>query len=134
MEKYRKLNAALQEWGVIDAPLSPAEAAEKLAAHLSLSNPENAFRCSFGQFAICAREYALLTAEELEQCRKILKSKKVKLWVRFLPDVRYYGKEYAGVAQPGRVLWELGKLTKEEAEAIASELSAMLGIALDIRF
>lgn len=132
MEKYDKLNEALQEWGVTDAPLAPAQAAEKLAAYLSVKVPENAFCCSFGQYAICTKEYALLTAEELEQCRKLLKSRKCKLWVRLLADVRYYGKEYAGVAAPGRVLWELSKVTPEEAQAMAAELSAILGIALDI--
>ncbi len=94
----------------------------------------SANRVDFGEFGLVALEPAWITARQIEAARlcltKFLK-RAGKMWIRIFPDKPVTKKpaesrmgkgkgdpaEWVCVVKPGRVLFELGGLPKEEAQA-----------------
>lgn len=87
----------------------------------------------FGEYAIKAVECGWFTARQIEAARRTIShhTKRMgKMWIRIFPDkpvtqkpgnVKMGGgkgdiKEYVAVIQPGRVLFELGGISKEMAK------------------
>ena len=136
-DQYRKLLAALEEWEVLQGDPSYEQAICQLVEYLSISYPENNYRCAFGDYALCAGSYGILTREEMERCRVQMKGKgfrlkKPKLWVRGLAATNFYGREYVCVTLPGLVLWELSGITAEAAQDICREVSRTLDFELRV--
>lgn len=97
----------------------------------------SANRVDFGEFGLIALEPSWITARQIEAARlcltKFLK-RTGKLWIRIFPDKPVSKKaaesrmgkgkgtpeEWVSVVKPGRVLFELGGLTRAEAMAALS--------------
>ena len=136
-EKHRKIVAALQEWEVLQGEPTYEQAIWQLANYLSIAYPENQYRCAFGEYALCSVGYGMLTKEELEFCRKLLSQKrcggkKVKLWARAVASTNYYGREFVSVTLPNLVLWEVSGVSYADAQEFAKEISALVGLELQV--
>jgi large subunit ribosomal protein L16 len=102
---------------------------------------------SFGDYGLKAVERGLLTARQLEAARKtIMHSTKRggKLWIRAFPDKAVSKKpaetrmgsgkaptdHYAAVIKPGKVVFELGGVSKDIAKEAFRKASAKLPLAM----
>jgi large subunit ribosomal protein L16 len=87
----------------------------------------------FGDFGMQALERGWLTGAQIEACRVAISrffSRKGKVWIRVFPDKPVSKKPaetrmgtgkgntefWVAVVKPGRVLFEVGNVTKEEAQ------------------
>lgn len=90
-------------------------------------------KIDFGEYALKAVEHGYFTARQIEATRRTIShhtKRAGKMWIRIFPDkpvtqkpgnVKMGGgkgdiKEYVAVIRPGRILFELGGVTKEVAE------------------
>ena len=100
---------------------------------------------AFGEFGLKALEPRWITARQIEACRVCIVRylrKKGKIWIRIFPDKAVtkhpaetrMGKgkgapdHWAAVVRPGRILFEVGGLTNEEARKALKMASYKLPI------
>ena len=136
-KKYQRIVAALEEWEVLKGIPTYEEAVAQLADYLSVSYPAPFFSCKAGNLGIQALNYAVLTQEEIDECKKYLKNikiggKKIKFSANVYANVNYYGREREALILPELILWELVGVTILDAEDICEELSKITGITLAI--
>lgn len=137
VKKYTRIVAALEEWEVLKGMPTYEEAVAQLADYLSVSYPAPFFSCKAGNLGIQAQNYAVLTQEEIDECKKYLKNlkiagKKIKFSANVYANVNYYGREREALILPELILWELFGVTILDAEDICAELSEMTGIAFAV--
>jgi large subunit ribosomal protein L16 len=99
----------------------------------------------FGEFGMQALERGRITNHQIEACRVAITryfNRKGQVWIRIFPDkvvtkkpaeVRMgKGKgapdHWCAVIRPGRVLFEVGSVTKEEAQEALKRAAAKLGL------
>lgn len=99
----------------------------------------------FGEFGIQALDRGWVTAKQIEACRVAINryfSRKGKVWIRIFPDKPVSKKpaevrmgkgkgaveQWVAVVRPGRVLFEVGNVTKEDAQNALRRAAAKLGI------
>ena len=136
-KKYQRIVAALEEWEVLKGIPTYEEAVAQLADYLSVSYPAPFFSCKAGNLGIQALNYAVLTQEEIDECKKYLKNikiggKKIKFSANVYANVNYYGREREALILPELILWELVGVTILDAEDICAELSEKLGVELAV--
>lgn len=102
-------------------------------------------KVNFGQYGLKAIESGWIRGRQIESARIILARatrKNGKYWIRIFPDKPYTQKpqgvtmgagkgevvEYVAVVTPGRVLFEIDGLPKEEVKKIFKVISSKLGI------
>lgn len=137
VKKYTRIVAALEEWEVLKGMPTYEEAVAQLADYLSVSYPAPFYNCKKGNLGIQAQNYAVLTQEEIDECKKYLKNlkiagKKIKFSANVYANVNYYGREREALILPDLILWELSGVTILDAEDICAELSEMTGIAFAV--
>lgn len=101
---------------------------------------KNAAFVEFGEYGMQALNRGWITAQQIEACRVAITrffSRKGKVWIRIFPDKPITKKpaetrmgkgkgnpEYwVAVVRPGRILFEVGNVSKEEAQ-VALRLAA----------
>ena len=136
--KHAKLVAALREWEVLQGRPTYQEAVQQLAEFLSIKLTDKEKYCNFGDYALCAADFAIITKDELECCRRQIQARstfrrKIKSWIRVFATVNFYGREYHALVMPGKVMWELSGITEDTAEEICRELSETAGVSLTVR-
>lgn len=134
-EKYAKLIGALREWGALKGNPTYEEAVRQLENFLSPSYSQQNFQCIFGKFALCAGDWSILTADELESGRKLIRGKQVipkkpKLWVRVFATTNYYGKDVVAITPPGLVLWEVANVDEADVQMLCARLSELLSMPI----
>jgi len=99
----------------------------------------------FGDFGIQALDRGYITAQQIEACRITITryfSRKGKVWIRIFPQKPVtrkpaetrMGKGKGGVdhwvapVKPGRILFEVGNVTREMAQEALRRAAAKLGI------
>lgn len=99
----------------------------------------------FGDFGMQTLERGRLTAQQIEACRVAINrycKRRGKVWIRVFPDKPVSKKpaetrmgkgkgapdHWVGLVRPGRVLFELGNVTKSEAQIALRRGAAKLGI------
>jgi large subunit ribosomal protein L16 len=99
----------------------------------------------FGDFGIQALERGWLTGRQLEACRVAINryfQRKGKVWIRIFPDKPITKKpaevrmgkgkggvdSYVAVVKPGRILFEVGSVPKDQAQTALRLAAAKLGI------
>ena len=99
----------------------------------------------FGEFGIQALERGWITNQQIEACRVAINryfQRKGKVWIRIFPDKPITKKpqevrmgkgkggldHYVAVIRPGRVLFEVGNVTREEAQNALRRAAAKIGI------
>ena len=99
----------------------------------------------FGEFGIQALERGWVTARQLEACRIAINryfSRKGKVWIRVFPDKPVTKKpaevrmgkgkggidQYVAVVKPGRVMFEVANVSREDAQNALRRAAAKLGI------
>ena len=70
VQKYSRIVAALEEWEALKGMPTYEEAVEQLANYLSVSYPASFYNCKKGNLGIRAQNYAVLTQEEIDECKK----------------------------------------------------------------
>lgn len=102
-------------------------------------------KVNFGQYGLKAIEAGWIRGRQIESARVILARatrKNGKYWIRIFPDKPYTQKpqgvtmgagkgevvEYVAVVAPGRVLFEIDGLPKEEVKKIFKVISSKLGV------
>ncbi|MGM0440457.1 MAG: 50S ribosomal protein L16 [Chlamydiota bacterium] len=100
---------------------------------------------SFGDYGMQALERGWITAQQIEACRITINryfNRKGKVWVKIFPDKPISKKpaetrmgkgkgapsEWVAVIKPGRVLFEVGNVTREQAREALRLASGKLGI------
>ena len=88
---------------------------------------------SFGEYALQTKECGWITARQIEASRRAITSsvkRRGKVWVRIFPDKPVTKKpaevkmgsgkgdieEYVAVVRPGRILFELGGISRKDAQ------------------
>lgn len=99
----------------------------------------------FGDFGIQVLERGWITNQQIESCRVTINrffQRRGKVWTRIFPDKPISKKpaevrmgkgkgavdHYVAVVRPGRILFEVGNVTKEQAQSALRRASAKLGI------
>ena len=99
----------------------------------------------FGDYGMQACEPAWITANQIEACRVAINrhfNRKGKVWIRVFPDKPVSKKpaetrmgkgkgapdHWVAVVKPGRILFEVGNVTREMAQAALRLADAKLGI------
>lgn len=99
----------------------------------------------FGEFGIQALDRGWLTGQQIEACRVAINrhfQRKGKVWIRVFPDKPVSKKpaevrmgkgkgnvdHWVAVIRPGRVLFEVANVPKEEAQDALRRAAAKLGI------
>lgn len=99
----------------------------------------------FGEFGMQSLDRCWLTARQIEACRVTINrtfSRKGQVWIRVFPDKPVSKKpaetrmgkgkgspdHYVAVVRPGRVLFEVGGVTREEAQEALRLAAAKLPI------
>jgi len=99
----------------------------------------------FGDFGMQSLDRCWLTAQQIEACRVTINrtfSRKGQVWIRVFPDKPVSKKpaetrmgkgkgstdHYVAVVRPGRVLFEVGGVTREEAQQALRLAAAKLPI------
>lgn len=99
----------------------------------------------FGDFGMQALDRGLIKAVQIEACRVAINryfSRKGKVWIRVFPDKPVTKKpaetrmgkgkggvdHYSAVVKPGRVLFEVGNVTREDAQRALSIAAGKLNI------
>ena len=90
-------------------------------------------KVNFGEYALKAMDRCFISSRQLESARKVIMhqlKRNGKLWIRIFPDKPITKKpneirmgsgkgaadHYVAVIKPGRILFELGGVTQEEAK------------------
>lgn len=99
----------------------------------------------FGEFGMQALDRGRLTNQQIEACRVAINryfKRRGKVWIRIFPDRSVSKKpaetrmgkgkgapdHWVAVIRPGRVLFEVGNVTKEEAQSALRRAAAKIGI------
>lgn len=99
----------------------------------------------FGEFGIQVLERGWITNQQIEACRVAINryfQRKGKVWIRIFPDKPVTKKpqevrmgkgkggldHWVAVVRPGRVLFEVGNVTKEEAQNALRRAAAKIGL------
>ncbi len=99
----------------------------------------------FGEFGIQALERGWVTSQQIEACRVAITrffNRRGKVWLRIFPDKPVTKKpaetrmgkgkggldHWVAVIKPGRVLFEVGNVSKEDAQDALRRAAAKLGI------
>jgi large subunit ribosomal protein L16 len=99
----------------------------------------------FGEFGMQSLDRCWLTAQQIEACRVTISrtfSRKGQVWIRVFPDKPVSKKpaetrmgkgkgapdHYVAVVRPGRVLFEVGGVTREEAKEALKLAAAKLPV------
>lgn len=99
----------------------------------------------FGEFGMQALDRDWITAQQIEACRVTISryfSRKGQVWIRIFPDKPITRKpaetrmgtgkggldHYVATVRPGRILFEVGGVTREEAQAALRLAAAKLPI------
>jgi large subunit ribosomal protein L16 len=100
---------------------------------------------TFGEFGMQSLDRGWIKANEIEACRVAITryfSRKGRVWIRVFPDKPITKKpaetrmgtgkggvdHYAAVIKPGRILFEVGNVTREQAQRALSLAAAKLRI------
>lgn len=106
---------------------------------------KGAFYVAFGDYGIQALDRAWIRAEQIEACRVAVNryfSRKGKVWFRLFPDKPVTKKpaetrmgtgkgapdHYVAVVKPGRILMEVGNVTRDQAQNALRLAAAKLPI------
>ena len=133
--KHAKIVAALGEWEVLQGRPTYEEAVQQLAKFLSIKLTNREKFCDIGDYGLCAENFAIITKDELECCRRQIQARstfrrRIKFWTRVFPTVNFYGREYHALVMPEMVLWEFSGVTQEEMKEICRQLSETAGVAM----
>jgi large subunit ribosomal protein L16 len=99
----------------------------------------------FGDFGMQSLDRGNLTSQQIEACRVAINryfKRRGKVWIRIFPDKPVTKKpaetrmgkgkgapdHWAAVVRPGRILFEVGNVSKEEAQAALRRAAAKIGI------
>lgn len=99
----------------------------------------------FGDFGIKALDRGYLTSKQIEACRVAITrffKRKGKVWIMVFPDKPVTKKpaetrmgkgkgavdQWVAVIRPGRILFEVGNVTKEEAQDALRRAAAKIGL------
>lgn len=99
----------------------------------------------FGEFAMQALGRGQITSQQIEACRVAITryfKRKGRVWIRIFPDKVITKKpaetrmgkgkgapdHWAAVIRPGRILFEVGSVSEEEAQSALKRAAAKLGI------
>ncbi|GAB4227669.1 MAG: 50S ribosomal protein L16 [Chlamydiales bacterium] len=99
----------------------------------------------FGEFGIQVLERGWITARQLEACRVAINryfSRKGKVWLRVFPDKPVTKKpaevrmgkgkggvdQWVAVVKPGRILFEVANVSREDAQNALRRAAAKLGL------
>jgi len=99
----------------------------------------------FGEFGIQALDRGWVTAKQIEACRVTINryfARRGKVWIRVFPDKPITKKpaevrmgkgkggldQWVAVVKPGRILFEVGNVPKEQAQDALRRAAAKLGI------
>lgn len=99
----------------------------------------------FGEFGMQALDRGRLTNQQIEACRVAINryfKRRGKVWIRIFPDKPVTKKpaetrmgkgkgapdHWVAVIRPGRVLFEVGNVTKEEAQNALRRAAAKIGV------
>jgi len=105
---------------------------------------------AFGDYGIQALQPAWITAQQIEACRTAIVrriERNAKLWLRIFPDKPVTKKpaetrmgtgkgdisHWVAVVKPGRILFELSGLSREEAHRVARIIDHKLPIRTRLR-
>lgn len=99
----------------------------------------------FGEFGIQTLDRGRVTGQQMEACRVAINryfKRKGKVWIRIFPDKPISKKpaetrmgkgkgapdHWVAVVRPGRILFEVGNVTREEAQQALRRAAAKLGL------
>lgn len=99
----------------------------------------------FGDFGMQTLDRGRITAQQMEACRVAINryfKRRGKVWIRIFPDKPVSKKpaetrmgkgkgatdHWVAVVRPGRILFEVGNVTKEEAQNALRRAAAKLGL------
>jgi large subunit ribosomal protein L16 len=99
----------------------------------------------FGEFGIQALDRGWVTSKQIEACRVSINryfARRGKVWIRVFPDKPITKKpaevrmgkgkggldQWVAVVRPGRILFEVGNVPKEQAQNALRRAAAKLGI------
>lgn len=99
----------------------------------------------FGDFGMKALDRGRLTGQQIEACRIAINryfKRRGKVWIRIFPDKPVSKKpaetrmgkgkgapdHWVAVIRPGRILFEVGNVTKEEAQNALRRAAAKIGV------
>ena len=99
----------------------------------------------FGEFGIQALERGWVSSKQIEACRVTINryfARKGKVWIRVFPDKPITKKpaevrmgkgkgalhQWVAVVRPGRILFEVGNVTREQAQNALRRAAAKLAI------
>lgn len=99
----------------------------------------------FGEFAMQALDRGRLTNQQIEACRVAINryfKRRGKVWIRIFPDKSVSKKpaetrmgkgkgapdHWVAVIRPGRILFEVGNVTKDEAQQALKRAAAKIGV------
>lgn len=99
----------------------------------------------FGDYGMQSLERGWITAQQIEACRVAISrffSRRGKVWIRVFPDKPVTKKpaetrmgkgkgnldHWVAVVKPGRVLFEVGNVSREDAQDALRKAAAKLGI------
>ncbi len=99
----------------------------------------------FGEYGIQALDRGRITSRQMESCRVAINryfKRRGKVWIRFFPDKPVSKKpaetrmgkgkgandHWVAVVRPGRILFEVGNVTHEEAQHALRRAAAKLAI------
>jgi large subunit ribosomal protein L16 len=99
----------------------------------------------FGDFGMQVLERGWITAQQIEACRVAITrffARRGQVWIRIFPDKPVSKKpaetrmgkgkgnvdHYVAVVRPGRILFEVGNVTKEAAQDALRRAAAKLGL------
>ncbi len=105
---------------------------------------------AFGDYGIQALEPAWITAEQIESCRTTIVrelERNSKVWIRIFPDKPVTKKpaesrmgkgkgdveDWVAVVKPGRILFEIAGVNREQAERVTKLVSYKLPIHVRLR-
>jgi large subunit ribosomal protein L16 len=105
---------------------------------------------TFGDYGIQALEPAWITAEQIESCRTTIVrelERNSKVWIRIFPDKPITKKpaesrmgkgkgdveDWVAVVRPGRILFEMAGISREQAERVTQLVSYKLPIHVRLR-
>lgn len=103
------------------------------------------FYVAFGDYGMQALDRTWITAQQIEACRVAINrffSRKGKVWIRVFPDKPITKKpaetrmgkgkggvdRYVATVKPGRILFEVGGVTRDEAQSALRLAAAKLPI------
>lgn len=99
----------------------------------------------FGEFGMQSLDRGNITSQQIEACRVAINrhfKRRGKVWIRIFPDKPVTKKpaetrmgkgkgavdHWAAVIRPGRILFEVGSVSKEEAQSALRRAAAKIGI------